>query len=62
MTDEAQSETGETAVYHVRFAQSETVYRLHWPPRKGDFYGRKYYTGKRWVRRNRKHMRRLRPV
>lgn len=45
---------------HVRFTRSVTTHRLHWPPQKGDFIGRKYFTGKRWVPRNRKHLRRHR--
>lgn len=35
---------------HVRFAHSETRYRLHEPPRRGDFIGDRYFTGTRWAR------------
>ena len=48
------------ASLHVRFAKSETVFRVHYPPKAGDHIGDKYFTGRRWVRQNKKGIRRAR--
>lgn len=34
----------------VTFTESETVYRIHCPARKGDFIAEQWFDGKRWRR------------
>jgi hypothetical protein len=52
------SERRDDGAIHIQFTRSETLFRLHYPPRRGDFAGAKYFTGTRWVRRSAKGRRR----